>query len=49
MPLLNTSTAYGGLNKALHWAIAGLFAAQLLSGPLMVRLGEGPVQDALFD
>jgi cytochrome b561 len=49
MPLRNTTTAYGGLNKALHRAIAGLFAAQLVSGPLMVRLGEGPVQDALFD
>jgi cytochrome b561 len=34
----STPTAYGGLNKAAHWAIALLFAWQVFSGLLMVRL-----------
>ncbi|MFM9941627.1 MAG: cytochrome b [Hyphomicrobiaceae bacterium] len=38
MPLLNTSAGYGAATKTLHWVIAALFAFQLLSGEIMVRL-----------
>ncbi len=38
MPLLNSSAGYGAVAKSLHWLIAGLFALQLLSGEIMVRL-----------
>lgn len=40
MPLLNTPMAYGGLTKAFHWATVAIFAFQLLSALLMVRMGE---------
>jgi cytochrome b561 len=40
MPLLNTSLAYGGLTKAFHWATVAIFAFQLLSVLLMVRMEE---------
>lgn len=54
MALLNSAAGYGALTKALHWTAAALFAAQLLSGPVMVRLEEGGSalglgQDALFN
>lgn len=39
--LLNTPTAYGGLTKTLHWAIAAVFAFQLGSALVMTRLGQG--------
>jgi cytochrome b561 len=47
MPLLNTPAGYGALTKAFHWAVAALFAFQLLSGPLMLRMAEGGVVLAL--
>jgi cytochrome b561 len=40
MPLLNTPAGYGALTKACHWIVAALFALQLASGPVMVRIGE---------
>lgn len=40
MPLLNTQEGYGGLTKAFHWVILGLFAFQLLSALIMLRLDE---------
>ncbi len=41
MPLLSSAAGYGSLAKAFHWAAAGLFAFQLLSGPVMVRIEDG--------
>ena len=41
MALLNTAERYGALTKALHWIIAGLFAFQLGSAWIMVRLQDG--------
>ncbi len=38
MQLLNSSQGYGALTKTLHWVIAALFAFQLVSGEIMVRL-----------
>lgn len=38
MAWLSTAGAYGGLNKAAHWAIALVFAWQVFSGLLMTRL-----------
>jgi cytochrome b561 len=40
MPLLNTREGYGGLTKAFHWITVGLFAFQLLSALIMLRLDE---------
>lgn len=37
MGLLNSTHGYGGLTKALHWAIAVLFAMQYASGTIMIR------------
>jgi len=39
--LLSSAAGYGSLTKAFHWVAAGLFAFQLLSGPVMVRMEEG--------
>jgi len=36
--LLNSSNGYGGLTKALHWLIAGLFAFQYVAGAIMTRM-----------
>jgi cytochrome b561 len=41
MRLRNTAEGYGALTKAFHWTAAALFAFQLVSGPLMVRMAEG--------
>ncbi len=51
---LNSAAGYGGLAKAFHWLAVVLFAFQLLSGPLMVRMEEGGralglAQDGWFD
>lgn len=43
MPLLSTPQAYGGLTKAFHWATVAIFAFQLLSALLMVRMEEDGV------
>lgn len=40
MPLLNTPQAYGGLTKAFHWLTVAIFAFQLVSALLMVRMDE---------
>lgn len=40
-PWLNSAAGYGRLTKAFHWLAAALFAFQLVSGPLMVRMAEG--------
>ena len=37
MGILNSTHGYGGLTKALHWAIAVLFAMQYASGTIMIR------------
>lgn len=41
MPLRNSAAGYGTLTKAFHWTAAALFAFQLFSGPLMVRMADG--------
>jgi cytochrome b561 len=41
LALLNSAAGYGTLTKAFHWLVAALFAFQLLSGPVMVRMEEG--------
>ena len=41
MALLNTTERYGSLTKALHWIVAALFAFQLGSAWIMVRLQDG--------
>lgn len=53
-PWLNSAAGYGRLTKAFHWLTAALFAFQLLSGPLMVRMEEGGralglAQESWFD
>ena len=40
MPLLNTAAGYGGLTKALHWLVVGLFSFQLVSAFIMLRMDE---------
>ncbi len=40
MALLNTHDAYGGLTKTFHWITVGLFAFQLLSALIMLRLDD---------
>lgn len=51
MPLLNSAAGYGSLTKALHWAVVALFAFQLVSAPVMVRLPEeaAVARDALYN
>lgn len=39
MQLFNSATRYGALTKAIHWLMAVLFAVQIISGTIMVRLG----------
>jgi cytochrome b561 len=39
--LTNSAAGYGTLTKAFHWTAAALFAFQLFSGPLMVRMADG--------
>lgn len=42
MPLLNSASGYGSLTKALHWAIAVLFALQYAGAMVMMRTpGDG--------
>ena len=43
MSLLNSSAGYGAITKALHWLVAVLFAFQLVSGEIMIRLGTDGV------
>ncbi len=38
MSLLNSASGYGGLTKALHWLIAGMFAFQYAAGAVMTRM-----------
>lgn len=40
MALLSTSAGYGALTKVFHWMVEGLFAFQLLSALVMLRLDE---------
>lgn len=40
MAWLSTSSGYGGLAKAFHWLTVLLFAFQLLSAQIMLRLDE---------
>lgn len=47
--LLNHSHAYGSLTKAFHWLIVGLFAFQLFSGLVMIRLGPGATADGIYN
>ena len=39
--MLNTPHGYGGLTKALHWAVVLVFTFQLGSALVMTRLGQG--------
>lgn len=54
MTIFNCESGYGGLTKALHWAVAILFALQYASATVMVRTpaeGEtlGITQAAYFN
>ncbi|MBP0463285.1 cytochrome b [Roseomonas sp. PWR1] len=51
MAFLNSADGYGSLTKALHWAVVALFAFQLVSAPVMVRLPEesAAARDALYN
>ena len=54
MPLLNSPSGYGSLTKALHWAIAALFALQYLGAWVMMRTTEteptfGAVQSTWYN
>jgi cytochrome b561 len=45
----NSSTQYGSLARFLHWAIAVLVLVTIPIAWTMLRVGEGPLQDRLFD
>jgi cytochrome b561 len=45
----NSPTQYGSLARFLHWAIAILVIVTIPIALTMLRVGEGPLQNTLFD